>query len=161
MIDKKMVIESSFNYKNIFRLQYDEIYRTQLPHLLKYEDRNSMKHSIETRLPFLDYNVLECAVNAKKNLKIKDGWTKYLLRKSVEKILPEDIVWRKNKMGFEAPNWINNFKDEMIKIINKSNLINTIKKCDINFEVLEDNSIWKLFNIAKWEETFDVKVNTN
>jgi asparagine synthase (glutamine-hydrolysing) len=154
------VEENSKNYLNIFQLQYGEIYKTQMPHLLRYEDKNSMRNSIETRLPFIDYNVLEAGLSINNNLKINSGWTKYILRKVVNSILPPSIVWRKNKLGFEAPTktWIDSIKNTMEDSILNSNIINKLTD-NIDFHKLDEKQKWKLFNIAKWEEIYNVKIN--
>ena len=97
------LINSTSQDKDIFRLQRRELYETSLPKMLKWEDRNSMRFSIETRLPFLDYRNVNFSLSVDPNLKIHRGWSKYPLRKYAEKILPADIVWRKDKFGFNAP----------------------------------------------------------
>src|SRR5688572_6330610 len=81
-----------------------------LEELLRYADRNSMAHAVEVRLPFLNYQLIEFLFTLPPHLKIKDGWTKWLLRKSMGKLLPKDIVWRKDKIGFEPPQkqWMQN-----------------------------------------------------
>ena len=159
-INKNMIVQNSYSYRDIYKLQKDEILYTQMPHLLRYEDKNSMRNSIETRLPFIDYKVLETAMNINNNFKIKDGWSKYILRKVVENILPNNIVWRKNKLGFEAPtkSWLKNIELEMQSVVDNSIIIKTISK-KIEFSNLDDNQKWKLFNIAKWEELYAVSIN--
>jgi len=160
IMNKYEVEENSKNYLNIFKLQYGEIYKTQMPHLLRYEDKNSMRNSIETRLPFIDYNVLEAGLSISNNLKINSGWTKYILRKVINDILPYNIVWRKNKLGFEAPTktWINSIDEEMKVSINNSKILQKITN-EMNYKKLDENQKWKLFNIAKWEELYNVKIN--
>jgi asparagine synthase (glutamine-hydrolysing) len=74
-----------------------------LPALLHYEDRNSMAHSIETRLPFLDYRVVEFALGLPNGAKIDAGWTKVALRRAITPLLPPEIVWRREKVQFSAP----------------------------------------------------------
>lgn len=74
-----------------------------LEELLRLADRNSMAHAVEVRLPFLDHTLIEFLFSLPPSLKIHNGWTKWLLRKSVEDILPKEIVWRKDKVGFEPP----------------------------------------------------------
>jgi asparagine synthase (glutamine-hydrolysing) len=74
-----------------------------LEELLRYADRNSMASGTEVRLPFLSHELVEFLFSMPSSLKIREGWTKWLLRKSVEDKLPEDIVWRKDKTGFEPP----------------------------------------------------------
>jgi len=83
-----------------------------LAELLRYADRNSMAHGRELRLPFLDYKLAEFIITLPSSFKIKKGWTKWLLRKSMEKSLPNEIVWRKDKTGFEPPqeSWMKNEK---------------------------------------------------
>ena len=61
-----------------------------------------MNFSIETRLPFLDYRLVEHTLSLPAGAKIKFGWTKYVLRKAMEALLPEQVIWRKKKYGFEA-----------------------------------------------------------
>ncbi|MFW5607290.1 MAG: asparagine synthase (glutamine-hydrolyzing) [Campylobacter hyointestinalis] len=105
----------SKSYLNIFNLQKQEIERFNLPALLRYEDKNSMKHSIEIRLPFLDYQTLNIAINISSRYKIKDGWSKFILRQIIGKILPQEVVWRKNKFGFNAPDniWLRSIENSM------------------------------------------------
>jgi asparagine synthase (glutamine-hydrolysing) len=81
-----------------------------LEELLRYADRNSMAHGREVRLPFLDYQLVEFIFSLPSSLKIHDGWTKFLLRKAMDKELPDEIVWRKDKVGYEPPQqqWMEN-----------------------------------------------------
>ena len=65
-------------------------------------DRASMLHSLATRAPLLDHELLEYLARIPSYLKIKNGETKYLLKKALEGILPEEILYRK-KMGFGVP----------------------------------------------------------
>ena len=71
--------------------------------LLRYADRNSMAHGVEVRLPFLDHELVEYLFSLPSNYKIREGWTKWLLRVSMEAALPKEITWRKDKTGFEPP----------------------------------------------------------
>jgi asparagine synthase (glutamine-hydrolysing) len=74
-----------------------------LEELLRFADRNSMAHGVEVRLPFLSHQLVEFVFSLPSGLKIQNGWTKWLLRKSVEDSLPKEIAWRKDKVGFEPP----------------------------------------------------------
>jgi asparagine synthase (glutamine-hydrolysing) len=74
-----------------------------LEELLRYADRNSMAHGREVRLPFLSHELVEFIFSLPANYKIREGWTKWTLRKAMEKKLPPEITWRKDKTGFEAP----------------------------------------------------------
>ncbi len=81
-----------------------------LEELLRYADRNSLAHGVEVRLPFLQHKLVEFIFSLPANFKIRQGWTKWLLRKSLTGKLPDAIVWRKNKIGFEPPQhqWMQN-----------------------------------------------------
>jgi asparagine synthase (glutamine-hydrolysing) len=74
-----------------------------LQELLRYADRNSMAHGREVRLPFLNHELVEFIFSLPPHFKIRNGWTKWILRQDVAQQLPDDIVWRKNKIGFEPP----------------------------------------------------------
>ncbi len=163
MLNKKMLIKSAEAYRNIMDLQKDEIETVQLPHLLKYEDRNSMAHSIESRLPYIDFRLVEAAISINNKFKIKDGWSKYLLRRALEKKLPSSIVWRTDKIGFNAPeiSWIGSMNDQMKAQISKSEILCQI--CDKRsisnaYDNLDLRAKWRLFNIAKWEEIFNIGI---
>jgi len=79
-----------------------------LPVLLRYEDRNSMAHSIETRLPFLDYKLAEFLVCCPDSIKLRNGWSKWILRQAMKGTLPERVRLRRRKLGFAIPEeiWI-------------------------------------------------------
>jgi asparagine synthase (glutamine-hydrolysing) len=76
---------------------------TVLPSLLRYADRNSMAHSVEVRLPFLDHRVTEFAFRLPADYKIRRGVTKRVLRAASRELLPETILRRSDKIGFAIP----------------------------------------------------------
>jgi asparagine synthase (glutamine-hydrolysing) len=75
----------------------------KLEHLLKWEDRNSMYFSLEARVPFLDYRLVEQTLATWSDMIIRDGWTKYILREAMKGTLPEAIRMRVDKNGFMTP----------------------------------------------------------
>lgn len=81
-----------------------------LEELLRFADRNSMAHGIEVRLPFLNHELVEFVFSLPAGFKIHNGYTKWLLRKMMDKKLPDEIVWRKDKVGYEPPQfqWMHN-----------------------------------------------------
>ncbi|MDB5246324.1 MAG: asnB [Segetibacter sp.] len=85
-----------------------------LEELLRYADRNSMAHSREVRLPFLSHELVQFVFSLPSSCKIFNGYTKQLLRISMESFLPASIVWRKDKVGFEPPQkqWMQDAKVE-------------------------------------------------
>ncbi len=78
-----------------------QVQSTCLPALLRYEDRNSMDNSIEARVPFLDYRIVEFLFSLPEELKIRGVTTKHILREAMKGILPEAVRTRKDKMGFK------------------------------------------------------------
>ena len=93
--------------ENLVARQIADLERYTVPILTHYEDRNSMAHSLEIRLPFLDHRLIEFLISAPDSLKIRNGWTKYILRMAFPE-LPAEIRWRKDKQGFLLPEalWI-------------------------------------------------------
>jgi asparagine synthase (glutamine-hydrolysing) len=76
---------------------------SSLQSLLRYEDRNSMAFSVEARVPFLDYRLVELAFAMPGHTKVRDGLTKVVLREAMRGILPERIRSRHDKIGFATP----------------------------------------------------------
>ncbi len=96
-----------------------ELFRTNLPLLLHWEDRNSMAFSIESRVPFLDYRLVEYLASLPLDQKIRGGVTKYVLRSAIRGLVPDAIRCRMDKMGFVTPEevWMKeDLKDEILAI---------------------------------------------
>jgi len=74
-----------------------------LVRLLRFEDKASMAFSIETRIPFLDYRLVEFVFSLPDSMKLRDGKTKYVLREAMKDSLPRAIYDRHDKVGFAAP----------------------------------------------------------
>ncbi|MEM3365829.1 MAG: asparagine synthase (glutamine-hydrolyzing) [Candidatus Methanomethyliaceae archaeon] len=108
LIDKTLKISppnASPNSRNetlARKLKYD-IFEGRLLELLKYEDINSMTFSIESRVPFLYHPLVDYLFKQPMSLRIRNGWTKYVLRESMKGIIPEVIRKRRSKLGFSAP----------------------------------------------------------
>ena len=90
----------------------------QLPLYLHSDDRNSMSHSVETRHPFLDYRIVELGYSLPNNFLLKNGWSKYILRKVLDDSLVK-IKWRKDKKGYTVPD-----SEIMGKVLPKSENLN-------------------------------------
>jgi asparagine synthase (glutamine-hydrolysing) len=71
--------------------------------LLRYADRNSMAHSREVRLPFLDHHLVEYVFKLPERLLLKDAWTKWILRDAFKEIVPSDITMRVDKLAYMPP----------------------------------------------------------
>ena len=78
-------------------------FKTLLPALLQVEDRVSMAHGLESRVPLLDHPVVEFAATIPADVKFKDGRMKHILKNAATTILPQSILNRSDKMGFPTP----------------------------------------------------------
>jgi asparagine synthase (glutamine-hydrolysing) len=89
----------------------EDIVKFSLPVLLRYEDKNAMAHCVETRLPFLDYRLVELLASFPLTQKMHKGWTKYVLRRAMKGVLPPRVLYRKTKLGFDTPEdqWFRQF----------------------------------------------------
>mgnify|MGYP002085185139 CR=1 FL=1 len=79
------------------------IERANLPLYLRIEDRNSMAHSVEARLPFMDYRLISYVSRLPGSWKLRGPWTKYILREAMRGKIPESVRMRPDKMGFPFP----------------------------------------------------------
>ncbi|MET0319495.1 MAG: asparagine synthase (glutamine-hydrolyzing) [Duganella sp.] len=87
--------------------QIADIEQWSLPTLLRYEDRNSMGYGVESRLPFMDYRLVELALALPTSSKIANGYGKWLLRRMTAGLVPDAIRLNRKKRGFDvAPDWI-------------------------------------------------------
>jgi asparagine synthase (glutamine-hydrolysing) len=146
---------------SIFEMQQREIEAHSIPHLLRYEDKNSMWHSVETRLPFLDYRVVEFSLSLPTARKIGGGWSKLVLRQAMEGLLPPEVQWRKTKLGFEAPDslWLPRLRKEMRSAASRSALLAELcatKSLSALLEGLPDAVLWRFYIASLWERQFDV-----
>ncbi len=134
----------------------EQIEKSNLSSLLHFEDRNSMAHSIEARVPFLDYRLVEYCINIPSEQKISNGFTKTILRDTMKEYIPKEIFMRRDKIGFSTPieEQINNKESEiykyMIDYLHKSELWNSKwldkeKYCDKNLFALY--SLQRFFDI--------------
>lgn len=120
-----------------------------LEKLLRFADRNSMAHSREVRLPFLNHELVEFLFSLPPDYKIHEGWTKYILRVSMQNILPHSIAWRVNKLGFNTP--ITNLlkvplAEEQIQATSAK--LNSLKIIKANADFKERN--WKLLELSNF-----------
>jgi len=138
-----------------------------LQQLLHYEDRNSMAFAIEARVPFVDYRVVEYAMSIPASFKIHNGWSKYPLRCAGEGILPKEIQWRKDKMGFVTPQnaWLRTLLpmvrtlllDEPLRANEFLNQASLEKQLKADPPTIANNILWQIINLEMWMRVFDVE----
>jgi asparagine synthase (glutamine-hydrolysing) len=106
---------------------------------------------LEVRAPFLDYRVIELAFQLPVTYLFREGWHKWILRKAVEDILPADVVWRRQKMGFPFP--FDRFYAENEKIVNF--ILENAENPYLDFSRRQEfRSDWKTLSFILWYELF-------
>lgn len=130
---------------------------TRLINLLNYGDRLSMAHSVESRMPFLDYRLIEFVFQLPSCYKLHDGWTKYIARLAFKDKLPKEICWRKDKMGWPSPEqlWFSNgLKNWLKESILDSSFLNLIFN-KIKFKKNQDlQYLIRCLNVSLYENNF-------
>lgn len=141
-------------------------FKTLLPALLQVEDRMSMAHGLESRVPFLDKDLVEFVATMPANVKMKDGNLKYILRSAMSQYVPTEILDRKDKMGFPTPfaKWAKNeTKDFIMDILSSKKaqereFINNRKVIEkIEGEGAFARNLWGFFCLELWQREFHDK----
>ncbi|TPE42510.1 asparagine synthase (glutamine-hydrolyzing) [Pontibacter mangrovi] len=143
-------------------------FENKLEHLLKWEDMNSMHFSLEARVPFLDYRLVERTLASADTWAIRKGITKYILREAMKGVLPEKIRLRMDKIGFGTPQdeWFREPRwQALVKGILKSRSFKSRKLIDpeialqkyeqhLSGEANIAKEIWKWVHLELWFRTF-------
>jgi asparagine synthase (glutamine-hydrolysing) len=144
---------------------------SNLQMLLHWEDRNSMAHGIEARVPFLDHPLVEFCLGLGNDHKIVGGDTKRVLRRAMSGILPEDVRERRDKLGFATPEerW---FRGPLRGLM-KDGVERTLAMYPELFDVAQtraltgamldgrikiDFAIWRIVNLGLWGQRFGVTI---
>jgi asparagine synthase (glutamine-hydrolysing) len=122
----------------------DSVRRAPLPLYLRVEDRNSMAHSVEVRLPFLDYRLVSLAFRLAPEWKIRGPWNKYVLREAMRGRIPESVRSRVDKMGFStsSADWLRGpLKTQLLEVLNDPSFKASPLYHHANFEVITQSHI--------------------
>lgn len=163
--------QTVFNGNNVSQESYfDRMthfdFKTLLPALLQVEDRVSMAHGLESRVPFLDHPLVEFAATMPSNVKFKDGTMKQVLKDAMRSELPEAIVDRKDKMGFPTPltEWINGEARDFVQdtfttrnAVNRDLVDNRKIISGLDKEPKFGRKIWGLLCLELWQQEFHDK----
>jgi len=135
--------------------------------LLRHADRNSMHFSVENRVPFLDKSLVDYTLSLPENWLVgDDGTTKSIFRDAVRSLVPDAIIQRRDKVGFEGDeHWIQAHHTTMVRSIRDAPDIGFLDKRKV-LEKLESssrrgrvstNQLWRVFNLYRWMELLDVQ----
>ena len=106
MVNLPANLDSDFVFtpdRNLNRRLAQDVLAYSTPNLLRYEDKNSMAFSIESRVPFLDHELVEYIFSLPIDQKIKHGWNRYVYRNAMRDKMPELNRTRRSKIGFTNP----------------------------------------------------------
>jgi len=160
-------VNSLINSKSLNEVLINH-FEYKLEHLLKWEDRNSMWFSIESRVPFLDYRLVESTLSQHPDMVINKGNTKSLLREAVKGVVPEKIRTRQDKIGFQTPEdiWFRRdfYRDFIFDLLNSESFRNrniidhnhaiSLYKRHLEGEINISKDIWKWINLELWFQEF-------
>jgi asparagine synthase (glutamine-hydrolysing) len=141
-------------------------FESNLPALLRFEDRNSMAFSVESRVPFLDHRLVEFAFALPSEIKFRGGYAKRVLRDAMDGLLPESVRMRARKMGFATPelHWQTSVLKPLIReAVNSDTLADFIDRegASATLERIEqtrrvDFLPWRWLNLYMWRKRFNV-----
>jgi asparagine synthase (glutamine-hydrolysing) len=138
-------------------------FKTLLPALLQVEDRVSMAHGLESRVPLLDHRLIELAATIPADVKFKDGHMKHVFKRATRKILPKQILERTDKMGFPVPlsDYLNDGAHEFVTDVLSSKAAKGRELID-NDKVLAGvatekrfgRKLWGMLSLELWQRSF-------
>jgi len=159
---------SIFNGPNVRKDSYFDLmtnfdFKTLLPALLQVEDRMSMAHGLESRVPLLDHPIVELAATIPANIKFKNGAMKHIFKRALKPFVPQAIYDRTDKMGFPTPltEWVHGEARDFVRDIFLSSAAQGRQLVD-NRKVLEGlesepkfgRKIWGLLCLELWQQEF-------
>jgi asparagine synthase (glutamine-hydrolysing) len=164
----RKTFESIFNGDNVKKEAYFDLmthfdFKTLLPGLLQVEDRMSMAHGLESRVPLLDKAIVELAAKIPADIKFKNGDMKHIFKQVVKDYLPPEVYNRKDKMGFPTPinDWFkHDIKDFVFDIFSSSkaqtrDLVNNkVVLENISKEGSYSRKIWGFLSLEIWMQNF-------
>lgn len=143
-------------------------FKTLLPALLHVEDRMSMAHGLESRVPFLDLPLVEFLATIPSNIKFKDGNMKHVLKSCMSSVLPSSIVNRTDKMGFPVPlqEWVaekgkvRDFAADILSsqaALSRPIINNRRVLAGMGGELKFGRKLWGFLCLEQWQKTFHDK----
>jgi asparagine synthase (glutamine-hydrolysing) len=148
---------------------FHDVFSGSLPAHLRYEDHNAMLHSVESRVPFLVCRLAELAFSIpEEQLIASDGTTKAIMRRAFADRLPADIVNRKDKIGFAAPDraWLPRMAPTVAKVLDEAPArvgpVDTGALKQAWLAMFEgqrpiDTGLWRVFFFVKWAKLLNVE----
>jgi asparagine synthase (glutamine-hydrolysing) len=149
-------------WANVRTQQALDIERLSIPVLLRYEDKNSMANSIESRVPFLDHRLVELCLSLPRDYKIRGGLSKRILRRALRNDVPGAILERRSKLGFGGNfrSWVRRLSpvlkgwasDESRQVFRLVSPVAVRRMID-----REDAEVFKVLSLDRWLEAFELR----
>ncbi len=152
---------------NLKKRLVQDLFHNSLPSLLRYEDKNTMRFSLEGRVPFLDKEVVKFVFSLSDEAIIKDGWNKRVLRDATRGLLPESINRRRNKIGFTTPQgeWFMRLKNHFYGIflsesfasrpyVDQTEVLHAFEGWIKGTNDVDTMTFWRLINLELWMREF-------
>jgi asparagine synthase (glutamine-hydrolysing) len=175
--ERKEVFQQFLDVFNVAKFERAESYfdsmthfdfKCLLPGLLHVEDRVSMAHGLEARVPFLYHPLIEFMATVPANIKFADGRMKHMLKETFGSILPQQIVKRKDKMGFPVPlnEWVKGELKEFVYDILESGRARSIDTSFVDYQKVLGNlektgnfsrKTWGFLCYEMWHQEFHDK----
>jgi asparagine synthase (glutamine-hydrolysing) len=166
-IERQQRINQQPNSCNLKEALAKTLTTTSIPALLRYEDRNSMAYSVESRVPFLNSELVDFVYSLPEHYLIDNHATsKAIFRQAMRGLVPDEILDRKDKIGFETPEkkWLATFNNWVVEGLEKAN---HSKSLDAHFIIGEWHNvldgkkafnwqIWRWLNYLRWLELHQV-----
>jgi asparagine synthase (glutamine-hydrolysing) len=176
---KSLINHSAFDSKdftyqidrNLNRRLMQDLTQYSIPNVLRYEDKNAMAFSIETRVPFLDHKFVEYVLKLPIDQKIKFGWNRYIYRNAMKGIIPEEIRLRRKKIGFTTPEvrWLKGQSAKILEIFNSREfkergifdqkaVVSDYQKWVAGELPGDGLIIWRILNTELWLRRFNISI---
>jgi asparagine synthase (glutamine-hydrolysing) len=152
--------------RSVRDMSLGQLTATNLPMLLRWEDRNSMAFGVEARVPFLDYRVVELALRVSDHDKVGGGIAKRVLRSAMRGLVPDEVLDRRDKMGFVTaePLWATRhhragFREEVriavdaLPTLFAPSLLSDFDEVQAGRRAF-DHRYWRAVSVARWVRRF-------
>lgn len=138
-------------------LQKHQIEVSALPEYLHYEDRNSMAFGRESRLPFLDHELVDWAVSLASDQKIREGERKYVMRQALDGTLPDSIVRGRVKRGFVSPQELWQVQDPLRGWVEERLYEAQHQGFDVDRSRIAGFRSWRAACLIEWQSVMGIK----
>ncbi len=166
-------LEPVWRSPSILERQYLDIDRYSVPNLNHTDERNAAAYGLELRFPFYDYRLVDFCTRLPDSSKIRNGWSKYILRTAVRE-LPRRIAWRRDKQGFVTPEdrWMRHeFRDRIVElfegsqlhdisVIDKHELLRTYAAYVEGNPFISSSDVFRFVMAEVWYRTFFASIDS-